>query len=55
MTPTPPWIIEELERMRREREAQDRPALRIEDHIPAPRAREEERVPATTGPIVIEF
>jgi hypothetical protein len=55
MTPTPPWIIEELERMRREREAQDRPVLRIEDHYPAPRVREEERAPVTSGPIVIEF
>ena len=53
MTPLPPWIIEELERRRQEREEQQRPALHIVDDYPAQRKREER--PTTREPIVIEF
>jgi hypothetical protein len=55
MTPLPPWIIEELERRRQEREEQERPALHIVDDLPAqPRTKDGERS-ASRGPIVIEY
>jgi hypothetical protein len=57
MTPTPPWMIEELERMRREREVDDRPVLHIIDERPLPpRTRDGgEPPPEHREPIVIEF
>lgn len=50
----PSWLIEDVERRRREREARERPQLRIElplhpDDVPAPRG------PERSEPIVIEL
>ncbi len=55
MTPLPPWLIDELERLREERERQ-RPALHIVE-APAPeRWRERDEPPAAPAePIVIDF
>jgi len=51
----PPWMIDELERQRREREARERPQLWIE--IPEPMSVPRERPQRETArePIVIEF
>ena len=56
MTPLPPWMIEELERRREERDEQDRPVLHIVDFPVGPRGEyDEEQQPVSREPIVIEF
>jgi hypothetical protein len=49
------WMIEELERMRREREEQERPCLHVELPALSERQRAPEREDAPRGPIVIEY
>jgi hypothetical protein len=51
----PTWMIEELERMRRERDEQGRPRLHVELPLSPGGARETEREDAPRGAIVIEF
>jgi len=53
---TPPWMIEELERMRREREEQERPVLHVPELPPRPQqTRDEEAQPTTSCVIVIDL
>jgi hypothetical protein len=53
---TPPWMIEELERCRREREYDERPALQIELPVEPPQRRERDGEQAPQrGVIVIEL
>ncbi|MFL5247164.1 MAG: hypothetical protein ACJ79E_05170 [Anaeromyxobacteraceae bacterium] len=54
---TPPWMIEELERRRRELEYDERPALQIELPVEPPQRRESESEPRgpSRGVIVIEL
>lgn len=54
MTP-PTWMIDELERSRREREEQERPQLWIEVPEPVSRRSEREEREAPREPIVIEL
>ena len=49
------WMIEELERMRREREEQERPRLYVELPALSEHQRAPEREDAPRGPIVIEY
>ena len=49
----PSWIIEDMERQRRERERRNHPQLRIE--LPLPPCRERPERPAPSSPIVIEL
>jgi hypothetical protein len=49
----PTWMIEQMERQRRERERRDRPQLRIE--LPIRPAHERPARPAPWSPVVIDF
>jgi hypothetical protein len=51
----PTWMIEELERLRREREEQERPRLHIELPLAPEGAHQIERQEAPRGVIVIDF
>lgn len=51
----PNWMIEELERLRREREDLQRPQLRIEPPEPLPTRREREPAGRPREPIVIDL
>ena len=50
----PTWMIEELERLRREREHRERPQLPLELELPVVADQEPPR-PTPREPIVIEF
>ena len=54
---TPPWMVEELERRRREREYEERPALHVELPVEPPQRRESDAEPhgPSRGVIVIEL
>lgn len=51
----PPWLIEKLERERREREAREQPALRIEIQRPDERPDHQPPDEDRTGSRVIEL
>lgn len=51
----PPWMIDELEKSRREREDAERPQLWIEQPLPAPARDERSQRDAPREPIVIEL
>lgn len=51
----PTWMIEELERRRREQQNRDRPALRIEVELPVLPERRPEPSRRSGEPIVIEL
>ncbi len=51
----PTWMIEELERMRREREEQERPSLHIELPLHRMPERAPEREERSSGVVVIEL
>jgi hypothetical protein len=50
----PPWMVEKLERERREREEQERPALRIEIQPPVERPEQDDEAPAARGVVTIQ-
>jgi hypothetical protein len=52
---TPPWMIEELERSRREREQDERPVLHVELPDEPPHRREPETRAPSRGVIVLEL
>jgi hypothetical protein len=51
----PPWMIEELERRRQEREELERPQLWIEVPEPVRHERPEREPERTRGPVVIDL